>query len=124
MYEIIVIGTSAGGIDCLKELLPRINKPLEIPIIVIQHLQATGVSYLPSILSDCSGIKCFEAEDKMDIVDGYIYTPAPNYHLMMEKDWTLSLNVDDRVSYARPSIDVTFESVADTVKKIKQLASY
>lgn len=115
-YNIIVVGTSAGGIEALKILFSKLKKPLGIPVIVVQHLQPSSASYLAHILADASGLKAYEAEDKMSLIEDVIYTPAPNYHLMMEKDWTLSLNVDERVSYARPSIDVTFESVADASK--------
>lgn len=116
-YDIVVIGTSAGGIEALKTIFAGIKKPAGVPIIVVQHLQPTAQSYLPEILSTASGMHAYEAEDKMPVKDNLIYTPAPNYHLMLEKDWTLSLTVDERVCFARPSIDVTFESVADVAKE-------
>lgn len=116
-YKILVIGGSAGGIEALKVLLPLLNWPIGIPVIVIQHLQPQSESYLPEILTRISGVPAYEVEDKMIIENDVIYTPAPNYHFMMEKDWLFSLNVDPRVSFARPSIDVTFESVADAVKE-------
>lgn len=112
-YEIIIIGTSAGGIDALKELLSMLSNPHKLPIIVLQHISPNGPSYLSSILNSYTGIVSYEVEDKMKIEDNHIYVPAPNYHLLMEKDWTLSINVEERVAYARPSIDVLFESVAD-----------
>lgn len=112
-YDLIVIGTSAGGIDALKKLLTKLNNPNNIPIIVLQHISTSGHSYLASILNSYSRIETLEVEDKMPIEKSHIYVPAPNYHVLMEKDWTFSLNVEKRVSYARPSIDVLFESVAD-----------
>lgn len=115
-YDLIVIGTSAGGIDALKELFTYLDKHISQPIIIVQHLEPKSTSYLSSIVSEISSKKAYEAEDKMVIEDRCIYVPAPNYHLMMEKDWTLSLNVEKRVSYARPSIDILFESAADAVK--------
>lgn len=115
-YDILAIGTSAGGIDAMKVLMPLLDWPLGIPVLVIQHLQPQSTSYLPEILTQLTGIRAVEAEDKMTVEDDRIYTPAPNYHLLMEKDWTLSLNVEERVAYARPSIDVTFETMADAVK--------
>lgn len=115
-YSILVIGTSAGGIDALKHLLPLLDWPLGIPVVVVQHLQPQSASYLPQILSRTSGRPCYEIEDKMVAEDDVIYTPAPNYHLILEKDWTFSLSVGERVSYARPSIDVAFETIADAAK--------
>lgn len=115
-YELIIIGTSAGGIDALKELFQYLDSKITQPIIIVQHLEPKSHSYLSAIIGEISGKKAFEAEAMMVIEDGCIYVPAPNYHLMMEKDWTLSLNVEKRVSYARPSIDILFESAADAVK--------
>lgn len=112
-YELIIIGTSAGGIEALREIVSNLDNPKELPIIILQHMSTKGPSYLSSILNSYSRKPTFEVEDKMEIKKGHIYVPAPNYHMLMEKDWTLSLNVEDRVSYARPSIDVLFESVAD-----------
>lgn len=115
-YEILVIGTSAGGIEALKVLFEHLTVPMGMPIFVIQHLQPGAHSYLPEILSRASGLKAFEAEDKMPVRDNCIYTPAPNYHMLFEKDYTISINVSERVSFARPSIDVTFESISDALK--------
>jgi two-component system chemotaxis response regulator CheB len=44
---------------------------------------------------------------------GTIYLAPANYHLLVEKDKTLALTVDEAVNYSRPSIDVLFESAAD-----------
>lgn len=115
-YKIIVIGTSAGGISALKLLLAGLANPNKLPILILQHVSPKGDSYLPSIIRSASGFKAYEVEDKTSIQPGCVYTPAPNYHMLMEKDWTISLTVEARVSYARPSIDVLFESVADTCK--------
>lgn len=116
-YDMIAIGASTGGIDALKALLPRIEHPVSVPIVVVQHLEPRSASYLDQILAGFVGLKGHEAEDKMPLVPGHLYTPAPNYHLMMEKDWTLTLTVDKKVCYARPSIDVFFESAVDALKE-------
>ncbi|MNI33801.1 Chemotaxis response regulator protein-glutamate methylesterase of group 3 operon [compost metagenome] len=46
------------------------------------------------------------------IKKGYVYLAPVGYHLLVELDQTLSLSVDPRVNYSRPSIDVLFESAA------------
>lgn len=115
-FSMIVIGTSAGGIDALKTLFSHLKAEVTVPILVVQHLEPTSSSYLPTILADASGRACFEAADKMAVKDNCIYTPAPNYHMLFEKNWTISLTVDERVSYARPSVDVLFETAADAVR--------
>ncbi len=41
-----------------------------------------------------------------------VYAPA-DYHLLVEPDETLALSTDEKVCFARPAIDVLFESAAD-----------
>jgi two-component system chemotaxis response regulator CheB len=42
-----------------------------------------------------------------------VYFATPGYHLSVEQDRSLSLSLEDRVHYSRPSIDYLFESAAD-----------
>jgi two-component system chemotaxis response regulator CheB len=54
-----------------------------------------------------------EAEEKETAVPGTVYVAPANYHLLLEDDRTFSLTLESRVRFARPSIDVLFESAAD-----------
>nr|WP_315824569.1 chemotaxis protein CheB [Paraflavitalea speifideiaquila] len=42
-----------------------------------------------------------------------IYIAPTDYHLLLEKDRSFSLDVSEKVNYSRPSIDTTFESAAE-----------
>ncbi len=53
-----------------------------------------------------------QADEKEKILQGSVYFAPPNYHLLVEDDHTFSLTVDPAVNYARPSIDVLFETAA------------
>lgn len=54
-----------------------------------------------------------EADEKEEIENGVVYFAPPNYHLLIERDHTFSLSADRRVNFARPSVDVLFESAAN-----------
>jgi two-component system chemotaxis response regulator CheB len=54
-----------------------------------------------------------EAEEKQTIMKDHIYLAPADYHLLIEKDRTLSLDVSEKVNFSRPSIDVSFESAAE-----------
>ena len=41
---------------------------------------------------------------------GRAYVAPPDYHLLIERDETISLSIDEKVNYSRPSIDVLFEN--------------
>lgn len=116
MYRAVVIGASAGGIDAILELLDGLNKPFDFPMIITIHLSANFESGLAKILSNRTGINCIEIEDKMDIEPNTIYISPPNYHTLVEKNNVFSLSITDKVCYARPSIDVMFETASDAYR--------
>lgn len=112
-YQIIVIGGSAGAVTALHELLPVFPAGYPLPIVVVQHLHPQQDSYWIKHFANRCALPLKEAEEKEPIQGGCIYFAPPNYHLLIEADKTFSLSVDARVNYARPSIDVLFESAAD-----------
>ena len=115
-YEAIVIGVSSGGMKALKFLSSSLPIHFGIPIIIVQHLSAQSDSHWIHLLNEKSQLNVKEADEKEKITKGYIYIAPPNYHLMIEKDQTFSLTIDERVNFARPSIDVLFESAAEVFK--------
>lgn len=112
-YDIIAIGASAGGIDALKKVLGRFKPTKEVAIIIVQHMGANLHSFMPQIVSSIIDMKVVEIEDKMDIERGTVYIVPANYHALIEKKGYFSLGAFEKVCYARPSIDVTFESISD-----------
>ena len=116
-YEAIVIGVSAGGMNALGTVLPRLPDDFALPIIVVQHMDPNSRDYLSDHLDRKCNIQVKEAEDKESVMDGVAYIAPANYHLLVEEDRTLSLSVDDLVNYSRPSIDVMFETAADVYEK-------
>ena len=111
-YDAIVIGSSAGGFAALAEVLPRLPAALPQTVVVVQHLHPDCGEYLVEFLGQRCALPVKEAEDKEPILPGVIYLAAARYHLLIERDRTFALSADDKVHYARPSIDVLFESAA------------
>jgi two-component system chemotaxis response regulator CheB len=68
---------------------------------------------LIDILSNRTDFLVKEAEDKEEILPQVIYIAPADYHLLIERDRTFSLDDSERVNYSRPSIDVTFQSGAE-----------
>jgi two-component system, chemotaxis family, protein-glutamate methylesterase/glutaminase len=111
--EAIVIGASAGALEALSALLPALPSQYALPVIVVVHVPPDKKSVLAELFRAKCRIKVQEAEDKEPITGGTIYFAPPDYHLLVEKDKTLSLSSDEPVLFSRPSIDVLFESAAD-----------
>jgi two-component system chemotaxis response regulator CheB len=115
-YEAIVIGVSSGGMNALKIIFSALPVDFNTPIIIVQHLGAHSDSQWIKLLNEKSLLDIKEADEKENVEKGKIYIAPPNYHLLIEKDKTFSLTIDERVSFARPSIDVLFESAAEAYK--------
>jgi len=116
-YEAIVMGVSSGGMSAMKIMLPIFPKNFSIPVIIVQHIGARAVNEWIKLLHNKCRIHIKEADEKELIEPGNVYIAPANYHLLIEKDRTFSLTIDERVNYARPAIDVLFESAAETYGK-------
>jgi two-component system chemotaxis response regulator CheB len=112
-FKAIVMGVSAGGLKALKTILPALPQDFSLPIIIVQHLSAQSDNIWIDILGNSILLKIKEADEKEKIENGTIYIAPAAYHLLIERDHTFSLLIDERVNYAIPSIDVLFESAAD-----------
>lgn len=110
-FDIILIGGSAGSVENIISLLKSLPKNFKIPIVLIIHRMKNKVSYLNKIISKNAGlIEIVEPEDKELIKAETIYLAPQNYHLLVEKDQTFSLDYSEQVNFSRPSIDVSFDS--------------
>lgn len=116
-YRAIVIGVSAGGLEALSLILPELPESFALPIIVVQHLCEGRENNIPKYLNSKSSILVKEADEKEVIQPGTVYLAPAGYHLLIETDRSLSLSLDPRVNYARPSIDILFESAADVYEE-------
>lgn len=112
-YEAIVIGVSAGGMEALSIFLPYLPDGFALALIVVQHQYSTSDDFLARYLNERCNLEVKQADEKESIKQGVIYFASPDYHLMIEEDRTFSLTTDHPVNFARPSIDVLFETAAD-----------
>ncbi len=115
-YQAITVGTSLGGFRALEVILLGLPRGFGVPILIVQHLDPNSDGLVPSLLSEKCAIRIKEADDKEAIESGTVYVAPPNYHLLVEPDRTLSLSIDEKENYSRPSIDVLFESAAEAYK--------
>ena len=112
--DIIVVGTSRGGLKASQVLLSGLDANFPVPIVIVQH-RGKDESSLCDYLNRTSPLPVSEPEDKEVILPGHVYLAPRDYHLLIEGS-SFALSVDPPVAYARPSIDVLFESAADEYK--------
>jgi len=112
-YNLIMIGCSLGGLKALPILLSGISRGSVTPIVIVQHrdrdINTAGL--LTQMLQKSSGMVLEEAEDKTPIAPSHVYLAPSDYHLLIEQDH-FQLSTELPVAFARPSIDVAFESAA------------
>lgn len=110
-YDVITIGGSAGSLVVLSELLDTLPHHFATPVIIVLHRLRNVQSEMGRLLSTKRRI--VEPEDKDPVREHCIYLAPQNYHLLVEAERTFMLDYSELVNYSRPSIDMTFSSVAD-----------
>ena len=112
--QLVLIGASLGGLSAIPVILGALPRDFPNPIVIVQHR---------AILSDDSGLveamqrgcplMVREVEDKDRLAAGRVYLAPADYHLLIEGDH-MTLSTEARVLHARPSIDVLFDSAAES----------
>jgi two-component system, chemotaxis family, protein-glutamate methylesterase/glutaminase len=108
---VIVLGASVGGTHALKTLLSVLPQTFPDAIVAALHRHRDSDGALIDMLQQDSRLPVVEVNDKQPIERGVVYIAPADYHLLMDGD-RFSLSIDEPVRYARPSVDVLFESAA------------
>ena len=112
-YQLILIGTSWGGLAALRTVITALPKDYPIPVAIVQHRHRDSDAMLARFLQGHTELCVCEVEDKQPVEPGKVFIAPANYHLFVERGF-FSLSLDAPVRYSRPSIDVAMMSAADT----------
>lgn len=109
---IVVIGTSAGGLDALTRLVAQLPKDFSAPVFVVQHMAAdTDGEPLRRALNQIGNLVWEEAKDGASFKQGHLYVAPADHHLMITKG-KLRVTKGARENRSRPGIDPLFRSAA------------
>jgi two-component system chemotaxis response regulator CheB len=111
--KLLVIGGSAGSLQVILSLLAAIGEDFPMPVLIVLHRNGGFESNLEELFSSRTRLPIREVEEKDLLSAGTIYLCPADYHVLLEKDHSFSLDYSERVHFSRPSIDVTFRSAAD-----------
>ena len=111
--KVVVIGCSAGGFTLVFDIVSKLPKNFPLPVIVVIHRSRKHKSSIEEILNTKSKAMVKVAGDKDKLKRGSVYFAPSDYHLLLEPDESITLDSSEPVMFSRPSIDVTFQSVAD-----------
>ena len=115
--DLVAIGASWGGLEVFREVLRDVPAELDAAIVIAQHRSPEShPTAFRDLLGAITRLPVREAGDKDDLQRGTVYIAAPDYHLLVDPG-SLSLSTDEPVQFARPSIDVLFESAAESYRE-------
>ena len=111
-FDMVVVGSSWGGLRALSLILDGLPDDFPIPLAVAQHRGTESSEVLVRLLQKHTALEVVEASDKDPVASGHVYIAAPDYHLLAERG-SFALSTEGEVRHSRPSIDVLFESASD-----------
>ena len=113
--RLVVVGASLGGVTALTTLLSKLPTTFSLPLMIVLHISDNDESSLAEVLSYRSALPVEQGEPWVTIEPGHVYVSPADYHMLVEKDFTISLSLEEKINYSRPSIDVLFESAAHSL---------
>ena len=116
-HALVVMGASWGGLEVLQAILRALPADLGAAVVVAQHRSAEShPTAFRDLLGATTRLTVCEADDKDRLEAGTVYIAPPDYHLMVD-DSSLALTTDAPEHFARPSINVLFESAAESYRE-------
>jgi two-component system chemotaxis response regulator CheB len=112
--QLLLLGSSTGGIEALNELLPRLPCDLP-PICVTQHVPAYISKAVAQRLNERCSFEVREAVDGDDLHPGLALIAPGDFHLTVARKGLghcVRLTQAAKVNFCRPSVDVMFQSAA------------
>lgn len=114
LYDLVVIGSSAGGIEALIRLVAALPAAFPAPIVLAQHLDPTRQSHLGEILARRTSLAVRQVEEgtSQPLQPGTIYVVPADRDVEITDD-AVHLR-KDAIKRPRPSVDVLLSSAART----------
>lgn len=116
--QAVVIGTSTGGPEALKIVLPKLPARLAVPVLVVQHMPAQYTHSLATRLNELCELEVVEADDKTAAVSGRVIVAPGGKQMKLERAGSLlqvRVNDDPSENGVRPSVDYLIRSASDVL---------
>ena len=113
--RLIVIGSSTGGVEALRFLLPSLPATMP-PIAVTQHIPPFFSKAVANRINEMCGYEVHEAIDNEELKPGMCVIAPGDFHLTIMRSATgyrTRLTQTPPVHYCRPAVDVLFRSAAE-----------
>ncbi len=110
--QLIAIGGSSGSLEVILHILARLPADYPLAILLVIHRGNSPESVLTDLLLVKSNLPVREVEEKDRIRPACVYLAPADFHVLIEKDKSFSLDYSEKLNFSRPSIDVSFISAA------------
>ena len=112
-HDLVVVGSSAGGVGALSTLVSTLPKSFPAPIVIAQHLDPQRPSQLGPILERRSVLPIVVVSENppTKLEPGKVYVVPSNRHVMI-RDGHVHLEAD-HVDRPKPSVDMLLSSAAE-----------
>ncbi len=109
--DIIVVGTSAGGVEALRALVSGLPRDFPGSVFVVMHTAPDSPGVLAQILDRWGALPARNAENRTRIRPGHVYVAPPDRHLLLEPG-VMRVTHGPKENRFRPAIDPLFRSAA------------
>ena len=111
MSELVVVGSSAGGVEALSIFVSTLPSDFPAPIVLAQHLDPSRPSSLDVILQRRSKLPVEVVTESTQLQPGRVYVVPSNRHVSI-RDHRVEVQ-EDRLKRPRPSVDTLLSTAAE-----------
>ncbi len=120
-YRAIALGVSTGGPFSLQKVIPRINKNMDIPFFIVQHMPPKFTKSLAERLNNLSEVEVKEAENDERVRGGVVYIAPGGFLMTVVKNSSggevIKISKEPSDTLHCPSVDIMLESVINAYGK-------
>lgn len=113
LNKMLVIGGSAGSLSMLIKIISVLKRNMNLSVLIVLHRKPSEDNVLLDVLTSRTDFEVAEAEDKDQLTVGSMFVAPADYHVLIEREYCITLDDSEKVNFSRPSIDVSFESAAE-----------
>jgi two-component system, chemotaxis family, protein-glutamate methylesterase/glutaminase len=111
--DIIVVGTSSGGLAALIKLLGGLPGELNASVLIVLHTSPGSPRLLATILGRCTKLKVAYGRHGHFVGPGHVYIAPPDHHMTVVRPGFVRLNQGPKVRFSRPAVDLLFRTAAE-----------
>nr|WP_073247674.1 CheB methylesterase domain-containing protein [Caloramator proteoclasticus] len=114
-YSVLLLGASTGGPKVLFDLITKLPKDINIPVLVVQHMPVGFTKAFAERMNKASNLEVVEAVDKQKIKENTVYIAPGGYHMLVVNG-EIRLDLSPQIHGVRPAVDKLFISAANYYK--------